>query len=1334
MSDVGGSGKLAAESKPPIDWTDIFSRILSIIPEDVSRLQRQDANGKLVTSRSTPPSCDEGKGNSFSSDAVIANSGATDSLQSSADVKEELHEKSEAKDISMDRAGGAQNSLQGPMAKSETAESPRSAESHPPARDGSPPAGDQKVFADAGAPLTESAASSALLLLLGDIVKGGPPPDVSVTSILAVGLVDRLPVFWELGSNTSANRICMLDIRLLESKNRRLCVRSLSPRVSVNGKPVGDKWHPLHEGDALGFGHTDCVERESRIVYAICYQQNDPARRQEAIAVAFAKDVLAEYSIDLPSDAIEEAGVSAILCPSSTSGKLVDWPRRAKKARDELLAVGSVARAIVESGRRHFVECANDEARARGLSFGTQRTAALGRVGIAIAKYYVSSGFSMPPATYWAMEGILKCNEALQREQLHAGEMDLAAQKLRDFVVDAVGKEEEALDAATVDRIVQQLVEEFDEERVLDPDAEFGPLIARVWEEFGSMKVLSFFRHSNEWALYHLQVRSQITAYSKRPHFAKKLQDFIRSLKETRGNHLAIDIYNHALALALANGNAAAIEFVLFELGRRNEADLETLRAWLLQAYKHADWPSVVDGLKRLGVLQDGEPEDMSLSSILLDLAEHMRSVGMMPPLTAEQMLAAPSRSKSQLEDDFLSDVDNLSDRDDVASDEEAMSDGLLTNVTGMPSSFGAEEDVELDVEEDDVVLPLDDVEVEEEKDEDGPDLQPGRRSPRWRCSRLISDKIAKLVSEARDDFTKERSPERSPEEEEAAHKESWQRTRTEKRKEPEDDEEDEEDEEAELNIDLGAWHWLAALAGDLGSRAKKPNARQSFRRELAMALVIPDRVAVFRVHIQQGLVFDDCPMLVGFRAAADARRALHEPKVSHFRFERCSDMDSSEPSPLPLVPAKGQGKRRHSPPPVSWRGNSFVAERSRSHDVPPPRGNEPNVELDTSLSAKAGRRQEILTGHRGNQGGSSSSKARTLKTPIKLCEPWREPYAAVEECGICVIYKPAFWTATTSTTVEEELIQARQSRTPRLQGWLRTKLGHQYPFLRENPRAGLVHRLDVQTSGPILVGTEEKAFLEMRDNLRKHMWYKEYLALMHGAVPPKRCCGTLEYKLFTKQEKDRGMGWRTEVNAKKGEYAATRYEAVESYRCRAVERGHTQRFTLIRMQLITGRTHQIRVHLQEFARDLGLPVHGIVGDYKYLPQEQVRTDKRICARVFLHAHRLHFPLPVVQGKPKILLRVKCPLPQELQRTLGKLERDERLTEQFRERNKKESVLQPIDFACDSDVVTEMPKQMPSNGPPSSKRGRTGSKGRSKPAPNSGSRHGGPAHARNGRI
>jgi len=167
----------------------------------------------------------------------------------------------------------------------------------------------------------------------------------------------------------------------------------------------------------------------------------------------------------------------------------------------------------------------------------------------------------------------------------------------------------------------------------------------------------------------------------------------------------------------------------------------------------------------------------------------------------------------------------------------------------------------------------------------------------------------------------------------------------------------------------------------------------------------------------------------------------------------------------------------------------------------------------------------------------------------------------------------------------------------------------------------------------------------------------------MHGAIPPQKGCGVLNYKLSTKQDSSR-RGWRTEVNTWKGEPAETRYQAIASYRCRPQFESSepTKRYTLLRVHLVTGRTHQIRVHLAELARELGFQVRGIVGDYKYLPTKQVVEDKRLCNRVFLHAQLLEFPLP---GSRDAQFRVQCPLPPELQRALGRLEKDERTTEQL---------------------------------------------------------------------
>lgn len=263
-------------------------------------------------------------------------------------------------------------------------------------------------------------------------------------------------------------------------------------------------------------------------------------------------------------------------------------------------------------------------------------------------------------------------------------------------------------------------------------------------------------------------------------------------------------------------------------------------------------------------------------------------------------------------------------------------------------------------------------------------------------------------------------------------------------------------------------------------------------------------------------------------------------------------------------------------------------------------------------------------------------------------CEPRDSPHSVFDRDGVLVVYKPAYWTVTTSGKCG--------GRSPPMQSWLRKHLGARHPFLLSDRRAGLIHRLDVQTSGPLLIATRRDTFAHMRQSLHDRKWYKEYITLMHGQLPLERCSGVLTYPLLSKQFCG---GWKTEV-CPEGQAAKTRYHAVAAY-SRTV-RSETRRYTLVRVHLVTGRTHQIRVHLAELARELGLPICGLVGDYKYLQRSQLAEDRRLCTRVFLHERFLEFPAPSA-ASTKVC--VKCPLPRELDRTLSQLKRDDRCTRMF---------------------------------------------------------------------
>jgi 23S rRNA pseudouridine1911/1915/1917 synthase len=198
-------------------------------------------------------------------------------------------------------------------------------------------------------------------------------------------------------------------------------------------------------------------------------------------------------------------------------------------------------------------------------------------------------------------------------------------------------------------------------------------------------------------------------------------------------------------------------------------------------------------------------------------------------------------------------------------------------------------------------------------------------------------------------------------------------------------------------------------------------------------------------------------------------------------------------------------------------------------------------------------------------------------------------------------------------------------------QGTLVDILVRERPYLAgvgESPlRQGLVHRLDKETSGVILIAKDQPTFLYLKNLFRTRQVQKEYLALVSGS--PRELSGTIAAplgKLGTKQ-----------TTQLKGKRELTVRDAVTDYR---VERSYRD-YTLLRVMPRTGRTHQIRVHLKH----IGCPV---AGDKLYAPK---RPRPEGLDRLFLHAHRLSFTAP---GGAALVL--ESPLPADLQNTLDVLQ------------------------------------------------------------------------------
>jgi 23S rRNA pseudouridine1911/1915/1917 synthase len=191
--------------------------------------------------------------------------------------------------------------------------------------------------------------------------------------------------------------------------------------------------------------------------------------------------------------------------------------------------------------------------------------------------------------------------------------------------------------------------------------------------------------------------------------------------------------------------------------------------------------------------------------------------------------------------------------------------------------------------------------------------------------------------------------------------------------------------------------------------------------------------------------------------------------------------------------------------------------------------------------------------------------------------------------------------------------------------------------------RPGLVHRLDRDTSGVLLVAKSRAAHAGLARAIKARALRKDYLAVVYGRPPLVR--GRIELKLLRDPlDRRRVAASRTE-----GRSAATLYELLaESCPGRGDDGGRAGWLSLLRCRLVTGRTHQIRVHLAA----LGLP---IVGDPLYgEPRHRGLADPALAAlcrdfpRQALHAWRLGLRHPVT-GQA---LALRAPLPADLGRLL----------------------------------------------------------------------------------
>lgn len=201
--------------------------------------------------------------------------------------------------------------------------------------------------------------------------------------------------------------------------------------------------------------------------------------------------------------------------------------------------------------------------------------------------------------------------------------------------------------------------------------------------------------------------------------------------------------------------------------------------------------------------------------------------------------------------------------------------------------------------------------------------------------------------------------------------------------------------------------------------------------------------------------------------------------------------------------------------------------------------------------------------------------------------------------------------------------------------------------------RKGMVHRLDKETSGALVLAKNPSALVNLLDQFKKRQTAKKYLCLVHG-----RFNVTEDLIAFpiTRSTQDR-MKFRVDVE---GREAVTAYKVIEPYQALDMEvlksigisdeslklikknSNSYQGFSLVECWPKTGRTHQIRVHLNHIK-------HPLVGDKLYVGKKRRKLDEIWCKRHFLHASELSFIHPRTKEK----LQLAAPLPAELKEILN---------------------------------------------------------------------------------
>lgn len=237
------------------------------------------------------------------------------------------------------------------------------------------------------------------------------------------------------------------------------------------------------------------------------------------------------------------------------------------------------------------------------------------------------------------------------------------------------------------------------------------------------------------------------------------------------------------------------------------------------------------------------------------------------------------------------------------------------------------------------------------------------------------------------------------------------------------------------------------------------------------------------------------------------------------------------------------------------------------------------------------------------------------------------EPEIIFENEDVLVIDKPAgLLVHSDSSDPKDTLVEWFLNHEPKARGVGEPRIGKDG---KEIERSGIVHRLDQETSGVMILAKSQTPFDHLKAQFKDRLAKKEYQALVYGTMKEK--WGTIDRQIGRS-----ARDWRLR-SAERGSRGQKR-DAVTDWECLQAGTYEAEEFSYLKLKPKTGRTHQLRVHLKAIGRP-------IVGDKLYSSSKWQESNNLGLNRLALHAVSLTLTLP--DGETKTF---EAPLPEDMKK------------------------------------------------------------------------------------